>query len=200
MEDVLDHYERDYSSRYPVLCFDERPCQLIDDVLTPVPVSPGKSRREDYEYKRKGTCCVFMAIEPKTGKRVVEVSHRRTKADDTRFMKKVAFAYRGVSEITLIQDNLNTHNPSSFYENLGDDKAFDLMRRFKMVYTPRHASWLNMAEIEFSALSRQCLEDRGYTDLVKGGDGLGQAEEQKQGQNKMAVYKRQGSGKIWKEI
>lgn len=160
MEKVLDVYERRYSLRNPVLCFDERPCQLIEDVLLPVSMKPGRQKREDYEYKRNGTCCVLMVIEPKTGKRIVEVSRRRAKADYARFMCQVANEYSQAERITLVQDNLNTHNPSSFYENLLAEEAFLLTQRFDMVYTPKHASWLNMVEIEFSALSKQCLDRR----------------------------------------
>ena len=123
-------------------------------------MKPGRQKREDYEYKRKGTCCVLMAIEPQTGKRVVEVSEKRTKADYARFMCRLAKEYSLADRITLVQDNLNTHNPSSFYENMQAEEAFALTGRFEMVYTPKHASWLNMAEIEFSALSKQCLDRR----------------------------------------
>lgn len=160
MEQVLDVYERRYSAKNPVICFDERPCQLIEDVFLPVPMKPGRQKREDYEYKRKGTCCVLMAIEPKTGKRIVEVSRRRKKTDYARFMCRLADAYSQAKRITLVQDNLNTHNPSSFYENLPAGEAFALSERFEMIYTPKHASWLNMVEIEFSVLSKQCLGRR----------------------------------------
>ena len=160
MENVLDHYENEDATQNPLICFDERPCQLIEDVLVPTPTSPGKEKREDYHYKRNGTCVVLLAVEPKTGKRIVEVSERKTKADYARFMGKVASHYSTAHQITLIQDNLNTHNPSSFYENMGPDEAFKLMKKFNMVYTPKKASWLNMAEIEFSALSKQCLDRR----------------------------------------
>ena len=160
MENVLDVYERPYNPENPVICFDERPCQLINDVLVPVPVQPGKPRRDDYHYERKGTCVVLLAIEPLTGKRVVEVSERKAKADYARFMKKVVKAFSKARKITLVQDNLNTHNPSSFYENMKPQKALELSQRFEMVYTPKKASWLNMAEIEFSALSKQCLDRR----------------------------------------
>ena len=160
MENVLDYYEKEHDPQNPLICFDERPCQLIEDVLVPTPTSPGKDKREDYHYKRNGTCVVLLAIEPKTGKRIVEVSKKKTKADYSRFMNKVASHYKTAHQITLIQDNLNTHNPSSFYENMEADKAFNLMRKFNMIYTPKKASWLNMAEIEFSALSKQCLDRR----------------------------------------
>jgi len=143
-----------------VICFDERPCQLIEDVLVPTLPSPGKEKREDYHYKRNGTCVVLLAVEPLTGQRMVEVRKQKTKKDYCGFMKKVACAYKEAETITLIQDNLNTHNPSSFYENMDAKSAFELTNRFNTVYTPKRASWLNMAEIEFSALSKQCLDRR----------------------------------------
>ena len=160
MEQVLDTYERAYDPKHPVLCFDERPCQLIEDLLVPTPVQPGKPKREDYHYKRNGTCAILLAVEPLAGKRVTEVSETRTKVDYARFMKKLAKKYKDGETITLVQDNLNTHNPSSFYENMDSDEAFELSSLFNMVYTPKKASWLNMAEIEFSALSKQCLDRR----------------------------------------
>ncbi len=160
MEEVLDVYEQDYDPRIPAICFDERPSQLISDVFMPMAMKPGQIRRQDPHYKRNGTCCVMIAVEPLTGKRILEVKHRKTKKDYARFMKKVARAYRGTEKIILVQDNLNTHNPSSFYETFSPEEAFRLSQRFKMVYTPKRASWLNMAEIELSALSKQCLDRR----------------------------------------
>ena len=168
MEKVLNIYERDYNPDYPVICFDERPCQLINDILQPMPTAPGREKREDYHYERKGTCVVLLAIEPLTGKRIVEVRERKTKKDYAEFMKKVADHYKDAEKIILIQDNLNTHNPSSFYENMDPSKAFELSERFEMIYTPKKASWLNMAEIEFSALSKQCLDRRiGEMQILK---------------------------------
>ncbi len=160
MENILDIYEKPYDEKNPVLCFDERPSPLIEDILTPIPMSPGKEARQDYHYKRNGTCTVLLAFEPLRGKRIVEISKRKTKSDYTRFMKKVSNHYKSAEKITLIQDNLNTHNPSSFYENLSPNEAFQFMKRFQMIYTPKRASWLNMVEIEFSALSKQCLDRR----------------------------------------
>lgn len=160
MEQVLDTYEKPYDEKYPVLSFDERPCQLLEDVLTPTLPQAGKTKREDYHYKRNGTCCVLMAIEPLTGKRIIEVRERRTKKDYKEFFEKISKAYPKAKKITVIQDNLNTHNPSSFYENMEAADAFKLTERFEMVYTPKKASWLNVIEIEFSALSRQCLDRR----------------------------------------
>lgn len=160
MEEVLDVYERDYDPKRPVICFDERPCQLIGDILAPIPMKPGKVQRQDHHYKRNGTCVVMMAVEPLAGKRIVDVRERKTKKDYAKFMKKVEQAYPESEKIILVQDNLNTHNPSSFYETFLSKGAFRLSQRFQMVYTPKKASWLNMAEIELSALSKQCLDRR----------------------------------------
>lgn len=160
MEKVLDCYEKPYNSDYPVICFDERPCQLIEDIMQPMPINEGKPKREDYHYKRNGTATVLAAIEPLTGKRIVEVRKQKTKKDYAEFMNEVAMRYPKAKKIILIQDNLNTHNPSSFYENMPAKEAFALSQRFEMIYTPKKASWLNMAEIEFSALSKQCLDRR----------------------------------------
>lgn len=160
MEQVLDIYEHPYDPDYPVVCFDERPCQLLGDVLMPIPMKPGRVERQDYEYKRNGTCVVLMAVEPLAGRRVITVTERRTKKDYAEFMKVLAVSYPAAAKIVLVQDNLNTHNPSSFYEAFPAAEAFALAQRFTMVYTPKKASWLNMAEIELSALSKQCLDRR----------------------------------------
>lgn len=161
MERVLDIYEQEYDPRRPVICFDERPCQLIGDVLVPIAMKRGRVKRQDYHYERNGTCVVLLAIEPLKGMRVVEVRERKTKRDYAEFMKTLAEKYYSdAEEIILIQDNLNTHTPSSFYERFPAEEAFALAKRFRMIYTPKKASWLNMAEIEFSALSKQCLDRR----------------------------------------
>jgi len=160
MEQVLDIYERPYDPDYPVVCFDERPCQLLGDVLMPIPMKPGRVERQDYEYKRNGTCVVLMAVEPLAGRRVIAVTERRTKKDYAEFMKALAASYPAAEKIVLVQDNLNTHNPSSFYEAFLAAEAFALAQRFQMIYTPKKASWLNMAEIELAALSKQCLDRR----------------------------------------
>jgi hypothetical protein len=160
MEEVLNIYEQEYNPQRPVVCFDERPCQLIDDVVAPVPMKPGQVKRQDYHYKRNGTCCVLIAVEPLAGKRMVVVKERKTKKDYAGFMKQIEQAYSKAEKIVLVQDNLNTHNPSSFYEAFPPEYAFWLTQRFQMVYTPKKASWLNMAEIELSALSKQCLDRR----------------------------------------
>ena len=160
MEQVLDVYERPYDPRRPVVCFDERPCQLLGDVLVPIPMKPGRVERQDYHYKRNGTCVVLMVVEPLAGYRLVKVTKRKSKKDYAQFMESLAAHYPDAEKIVLVQDNLNTHNPSSFYENLNASEAFTLSQRFEMVYTPKKASWLNMAEIELSALSKQCLDRR----------------------------------------
>ena len=160
MEHVLDIYEQPYNARRPVVCFDERPCQLLGDVLMPIPMKPGRIERQDYHYQRHGTCVVLMAVEPLAGRRIVKVTEQKTKKDYAEFMKSLAAHYPDAEKIVLVQDNLNTHNPSSFYEVFDAPEAFALSQRFKLVYTPKKASWLNMAEIELSALSKQCLDRR----------------------------------------
>ena len=126
----------------------------------PIPMKPGRVERQDYEYERNGTCVVLMAVEPLAGRRVVTVTERRTKNDYAKFMKALAASYPDAAKIILVQDNLNTHNPSSFYETFPATEAFALAQRFEMIYTPKKATWLNMAEIELSALSKQCLDRR----------------------------------------
>jgi DDE superfamily endonuclease len=161
MEDVLDQYARPYDPLQPQLCFDERPCFLIGDRGAILPMSPGKAKRYHYEYEKHGSCCVFLAFEPHTGFRYVEVRQRRTAVDYAEFMHNlIEKYYSDVEYIRLVQDNLNTHTPGSFYEVLNPKAAFDLSQRFEMHDTPKKGSWLNMAEIEFAALSKQCLDRR----------------------------------------
>jgi hypothetical protein len=123
-------------------------------------MKPGQAQRQDHHYKRNGTCVVMMAFEPLAGKRIVDVRERKTKKDYAKFMRRVEQAYPKAEKIILVQDNLNTQTPSSFYETFLPRDAFRLSQRFQMVYTPKKASWLNMAEIELSALSKQCLDRR----------------------------------------
>ena len=164
MEDVLDLYEQPYDPKHPVICFDERPCQLIGDAIIPIPIKPGSPKKEHYEYIRNGTCCIFLAFEPRAGNRIVCVKERRTRVDYADFMKTLALRYPEAETILLVQDNLNTHTAGSFYEALPPEEAFKLARRFEFHFTPRKGSWLNMAEIELSVLSKQCL-DRRIADL-----------------------------------
>ena len=161
MEDVLYQDALPYDPLRPLLCFDERPGFLIEDVGAILPLSPGKAKRYHYAYTKNGSCCVLLAFEPHTGFRYVEVRQRRTAVDYAEFMRNlVQRHYAHVEYIRLVQDNLNTHTPGSFYEVLAPQDAFDLSQQFETHYTPKKGSWLNMAEIEFSALSTQCLDRR----------------------------------------
>lgn len=160
MEDVLHLYSLPYNAERPVICFDEQPVQLVGDVVEPLPLQPGQIVRFDYEYERAGVASLLVAFEPLTGQRLVETSRRRTKADYCRFLQAVAAQWTGAEKIVLVQDNLNTHNTSSFYENLSAAAAFTLAQQFEMHYTPKKGSWLNIAELELSALSRICLGRR----------------------------------------
>lgn len=161
MEDVLPQYHLPYDARHPLICFDERPCFLIEERGAILPMSPSKVKRYHYEYKKNGAGCVLLAFDPHTGFRSVEVRERRTAQDSAEFMQTLlARHYPEVESIRLVQDNLNTHTPGSFYEVLPPGHAFALAQRFELHYTPKKGSWLNMAEIEFAALSKQCLDRR----------------------------------------
>jgi hypothetical protein len=161
MEDILDLYEQPYDAKRPTVCFDERPCQLVGDVVVPLPMEPGKPKREDHEYQRRGTCCLFVAFEPHQGQRFLQVRDRRTRVDYAHFMKELAERwYPEAEKVRLVQDNLNTHSGGSFYEAFPGEEAFALDQRFEYHYTPKKGSWLNMAEIELSALAKQCLDRR----------------------------------------
>ena len=160
MEEVLSLYEQAYNPQRPVVCFDERPCQLTGEIVAPIPMKPRTPFRQDYHYERNGTCVTMLAFEPLAGTRITGVREQKTKKDYAIFMEELAHAYPEAEKIILIQDNLNTHNPSSLYETFSPEKAFRLSQRFQMFYTPKRASWLNMAEIEFSALAKQCLDRR----------------------------------------
>jgi len=161
MEDVLSLYELPYNPRRPVICFDERPCQLLGHVSAPLPMQPGQPQREDYQYQRKGTCTLFVAFEPLAGKRIVQVRRQRTRRDYAEFMKELADAhYPQADKIVLIQDNLNTHSAGSFYEAFTAEEAYRLSMRFEGHYTPKKGSWLNMVEIELSVFAKQCLDRR----------------------------------------
>lgn len=160
MEQILHLYALEYDEHYPVICFDERPCFLIGDSVAGLEMKAGQAARQHYAYEKKGSCVLLMAIEPKTAKRVARVSDRRTKLDYAHFMKELAARYPKAKKIRLVQDNLNTHSISAFYEAFSAEEAFALSQRFEFYYTPKRASWLNMIEIEFSALSKQCLNRR----------------------------------------
>lgn len=160
MEDVLELYARPYNAREPVVCLDEKSKQLLADSRPGKAAQPGRTAVKDYEYVRKGTANIFVAVEPKAGERHTDVTERRTRTDYAAFVKQLDKRYPDADTIHLVQDNLNTHTADSLIIAFGKKEAERLMRRLRFHYTPKHASWLNMAEIEISALSRQCLQRR----------------------------------------
>lgn len=160
MEMVLDVYMRPYDPRYPVVCMDESPKQLIAETRVALKASPGQPARCDYEYRRCGVCNIFLACEPLAGKRMVNVNEQKTKHDWAHFVEQIGLQYEGAEKITLVMDNLNTHSPGSLYETFPPDQAKALWDRFEFVHTPKHGSWLNMAEIELNVLNKQCLNRR----------------------------------------
>ena len=160
MEDLLDLYAQPSDPQQPVLCVDERPCQLIGDRLTPLPMRPGQPKKEDPQYERHGVCCLLIAVEPLAGVRFAQVRLRRTKTDYAEFMQALAAQYPDAERLRVVQDNLNTHTAGSFYQTFEPETAWALKQRFEFHATPLHASWLNMAEIELSAIARQCLDRR----------------------------------------
>lgn len=161
MEDVLSVYTRPLDPRYPVVCFDETSKQLVQETQVPLPPEPGQPKRYDYEYERNGVCNLFMFSEPLAGWRHVEVTERRTKQDYAQQMKYlVDVRYPDADWITIVHDQLNTHDPSALYETFEPQEAKRILDKLEIHYTPKHGSWLNMAEIELSVLARQCLERR----------------------------------------
>lgn len=165
MEDVLDVYARPLDPNRPVVCVDEGGKQLIGDVREPWPVRPGSPAKQDYEYERGGMANLFMAFEPLGGWRHVEVTQRKTAADFARFLRLLSDGpFRQAEKIVLVCDNLNTHTPASLYEAFEPAEARRLAERFEWHYTPKHGSWLNVAECELSVVARQCL-DRRIPDL-----------------------------------
>lgn len=160
MEQILHLYGLPYDPHYPLICFDERPCFLIGEAVDGLQMKAGQVARQHYAYEKKGSCVLLMAIEPQTAKRLAQVHAQRTKREYAIFMKELARRYPQAKKIRVIQDNLNTHNASSFYETFSAEEAFSLSQRFEFFYTPKSASWLNLIEIEFSALSNQCLNRR----------------------------------------
>ena len=160
MEQVLDIYKRPYKAHYPVVCMDESPRQLIRETRPPVPAGRGRVARHDYEYERCGVCSVLMAVEPLSGQRTVRVTQRRTRNDWAHSLNHIAQLWQRAEKITLVMDNLNTHGPGSLYDTFEPGTAKALWDRFEFVYTPKHGSWLNMAEIELNVLIRQCLDRR----------------------------------------
>ena len=161
MEDVLDLYAQEPTAGKARICFDERPCQLLGEVVAPIPMKEAKLKKEDYEYTRQGTAVILLAYDIDTGQRYVQVRKQRTKKDYAQFMEwLIEEHYSHVEQVKLVQDNLNTHTYGSFYDHLPAEKARVLAQKFNFHFTPKHGSWLNMAEIEFSVLARECLQRR----------------------------------------
>jgi hypothetical protein len=161
MEDVLEVYHRPYDPDRPVVCLDEASRQLISETRVPVPAEPGRPARQDYEYARNGTANLFLVSQPLAGCRHVEVTQRRTAVDFARVLRVIADElYEDAEKIVLVMDNLNTHKLASLYQAFEPAEARRLSERFEVHHTPKHGSWLNMAEIELSVLARQCLDQR----------------------------------------
>jgi hypothetical protein len=161
MEEVLDLYEEPHDPRRPVVCFDERPCQLLAEVREPLPVGPGRPERRDHEYERGGMANVLMAFEPLAGRREIEVTERRRGKEFAEMVRRLAEeVYPEAEKVRLVCDNLSTHTAAAFYDTFPAERARRLARRVQFVYTPVHGSWLNMVEIELSVLVRQCLGRR----------------------------------------
>ena len=161
MEDVLDLYAEPYDPKRPTVCFDERPYQLLEDKYDPLPLKPGQPQRVDYEYERHGRCNLFLVFQPLTGWRQVTVTERRTHEDFAWQMKALVDELFPEAEvIRVVLDNLNIHTPAALYQTFPPEEARRLTRKLDFHYTPKHGSWLNMVEIEFSILARQCLNRR----------------------------------------
>jgi len=158
MEDILEVYKMPYDHEIPLICMDEQPVQLLDDRMDPLPMKPGHTAKEDYGYTRKGTCSIFMFTEPLAGWRHVHASARRTKQDWAWHIKELLEVHcPKAKKVRLVMDNLNTHRISSLYETFTPDVALSLAKRLEIHYTPKHGSWLDIAEIELSAMTMQCL-------------------------------------------
>jgi DDE superfamily endonuclease len=161
MEDILDLYESECNFEKPVVCVDEKPYQLLNNKIEPIPLKKGHSKKIDYEYKREGTCNIFIISEPFNGLREVKVTQRRTKEDFAELLKDLSDKYYPHAKtIRLVMDNLNIHNLSILYEFYTPEEARRLIKRFEVHYTPVHGSWLNIAEIELSVMAKQCIKRR----------------------------------------
>jgi transposase len=161
MEDVLELYEEPYDPKRPVVCFDEMPYQMVAEKRTPLPQKPGRPQRYDYEYERKGMVNIFTFFEPQRGWRHLDVTDRRTAVDFAEEMRRLVDEhYPEAEKVRVVLDNLNTHTGAALYQAFAPEEARGILRRLEFHYTPKHASWLNMVEIELSVLSRQCLERR----------------------------------------
>ena len=167
MYDVLYLYEEDYDPKRPIVCLDEKPKQLIEDKRKPIPMKPGSTEKYDYEYIRNGTANIFMAVEFKAGKRVTQVTERRTMTDFAQFMKVLVIdEYSETEVVRVVSDNLNIHKEKAFYEAFSEDEAKKILKKIEFHYTPKHASWLNAAEIEIGVMDEECT-DRRIGDIGK---------------------------------
>lgn len=165
MEDVLDVYHRPYDEICPVICMDEKPVQLLSETREPIPMKIGDPKREDYEYVRNGTCSIFVFTEPLGGWRSAQVSERRTRKDWAQQVRQLLEVnYPKAPKVCLIMDNLNTHSIASLYETFPPEEARKLAKRLEIHYTPKHGSWLNVAEIELNVMTSQCL-GRRFADI-----------------------------------
>jgi hypothetical protein len=168
MEEVLEIYARPYDSRYPVLCMDEQPIQLLKETRTPIAGTKKHPRRVDYEYERAGTASIFMFCEPLAGWRQVSVRERRTKVDWAQEVEELLRTrYASAEKVILVSDNLNTHTKGAFYETFAPEKARSLVRQLEYCHTPKHGSWLNIAENELSSMTRQCVNGRRFATVEK---------------------------------
>lgn len=156
---VLDLYNEPYNPLLPVVCFDEKSKQLLEDARKPIPLKPGSVAKADYEYKRNGTCNIFAAVEPKAGRHHIKVTDHRKREDFAEFMKwLIEERYSDATKVRIVLDNLNTHFEKSFYETFTKQETKMLLKKIQFVYTPKHASWLNMAEIEINIMDKECLD------------------------------------------
>lgn len=156
---ILDLYAKPYDERFPVVCFDEKNKQLLEDSRKPIPVKPGSLMKYDYEYRRNGTCNIFVAVEPKAGNHHIKLTDQRTRKDFALFMKwLITDKYKDAEKLFIVLDNLNTHFKKSFNETFSAKEVQQLLKRVKFIYTPKHASWLNMAEIEIHLMDQECLD------------------------------------------
>jgi hypothetical protein len=160
MYDILDLYAEPYDPKRPVIGLDEKPKQLIEDSRKPLPMKEGKAKKEDYEYIRRGTANIFMAVEPKGGKRIMQVTKRRTMVDFAYFMRMIVKKYADAECIRIVLDNLSTHKPKALYDNFWPEQAEEILRKVEFHYTPKHASWLNVAEIEIGVIDKECTDRR----------------------------------------
>jgi DDE superfamily endonuclease len=168
MEEVLETYARPYDARRPVLCMDEQPVQLLKETRVPIAATKNHPRRVDYEYERAGTASIFMFCEPLSGWREVAVRERRTKIDWAKEVEELLRTrYASADKVILVCDNLNTHTKGAFYEAFEPETARAILRRLEFCYTPKHGSWLNIAENELSSMTRQCLKDRRFATIAR---------------------------------